>query len=327
MTSFTNNSNLPLSVAVWLANDNYAHDDRSNHISVTSLIKPIKQLVLGMRVDVEVSKPDITSLVAARMGTAIHDGIESSWVGTKLVTNLTALGIPLRVAERVVVNPDPADLTENQIPVYLEQRVEKEVNGFIISGQFDFVGEGRVEDFKSTSVYTYIYNTNTEKYKLQGSIYRWLNPEIITRDEMAIQFIFTDWSGQQAAVQKTYPKTRVLEQRIPLMTLVQTDNYVKNRIAMIQKYLHEPEANIPECSNEDLWRKPTVWKYYTKETNKRASNNFDSRAEAMAKASINGGIVKEVKGQIVACRYCPAFPICKQKDAYLNSGELKLMGA
>lgn len=34
------------------------------------------------------------------------------------------------------------------------------------------------------------------------------------------------------------------------------------------------------------------------------------------------GIVKEVKGQVVACRYCPAFHLCTQKDSYINSGEL-----
>ena len=35
-------------------------------------------------------------------------------------------------------------------------------------------------------------------------------------------------------------------------------------------------------------------------------------------------IVKEIKGGVVACRYCNAFDLCTQKDAYLASGELTL---
>jgi hypothetical protein len=39
---------------------------------------------------------------------------------------------------------------------------------------------------------------------------------------------------------------------------------------------------------------------------------------------MNGGEVKEVPGEIVACKYCDAFTVCTQKDKYIASGELKL---
>ena len=60
-----------------------------------------------------------------------------------------------------------------------------------------FVAEGKVQDFKSTSVYTYLNQTNKDKYILQGSIYRWLNEDTITRDTMDIHFIFTDWNKKR----------------------------------------------------------------------------------------------------------------------------------
>ena len=34
------------------------------------------------------------------------------------------------------------------------------------------------------------------------------------------------------------------------------------------------------------------------------------------------GIVVEVPGAVVACNYCPAFTVCRQKDEYLADGTL-----
>mgnify|MGYP002132538329 CR=1 FL=1 len=36
------------------------------------------------------------------------------------------------------------------------------------------------------------------------------------------------------------------------------------------------------------------------------------------------GIIKEIKGEVVACRYCSAFSVCTQKDIYLTTGELNI---
>ena len=186
---YTNHSNLPLSISVWLAQDDYDHDTRENVISATSLIKPLKQLIMSSRVE-DSTKEDVVGLIPSRMGSAIHNGIESAWKNN-YKENLAKLGYPKRVIERVRVNPSEDELKNDPdiIPVYLEIRSEREVDGFIISGKFDFIGDGRLEDFKSTSVYTFMSGSNDEKYILQGSIYRWLNHDKITRHDMAIQFI------------------------------------------------------------------------------------------------------------------------------------------
>ncbi|QPG06989.1 hypothetical protein IT774_07750 [Salinimonas marina] len=324
----TNNSNLPLSISVWLAHDNYDHDDRSNHISATSLIKPLKQLILSNRVE-NTAKEDIVGLIPSRMGSAIHDGIERAWVD-HYAENLKKLGYPQRVIDRVRVNPT-AELVASDpdiIPIYLEQRAEKEVDGFIISGKFDFIGDGRVEDFKSTSVYTFINGTNDEKYILQGSIYRWLNPEKITRDDMAIQFIFTDWSGARTR-EPNYPNSRTAEKKLLLQPIKTTDAYIRQRLATIKKYWDKPEAEIPPCDDEALWRKPTTYKVYKDDKAKRAMSggvfNSDHQA-ARVFAMQKGGVVKTFPGEVVACRFCKAFDICKQKQQYLDSGELTLRG-
>lgn len=323
---YCNPSQIPLAVAVFLATDNYDYDPGT--ISATALLKPTRQLVLSKRVDPTQAMTDISSLISARMGTAIHDGIERAWNNTPAIA-LKALGYPERVANAVVVNPTPEQLeVPGAIPVYMERRTQKEFMGFKISGKFDFVGEGMVQDFKSTSVYTYLNQTNTEKYILQGSIYRWLNPEIITKDVMMIHFIFTDWSKVEATRNPKYPQCRVVSQKLKLLSIQDTERYIRGKLQQFVQYRHTEEHLIPLCNDDDLWRKPAAYKYYKDptKTEGRSTRTFDNRNDAYLHMANNNhvGIVIEVKGQVVACRYCPAFAVCTQKDTYIASGELSL---
>lgn len=324
MTRYANTSGVPLSIAVFLATDNYDHDE--NTISATALIKPVRQIVLSGRVPTDAALPDLTQMMASRVGSAIHDGIERSWTQNYRKA-MEALGIPTRVIDQVKINPTKDQLTEDTIPVYLEQRASKQVGKWLVSGKYDFIGEGRVEDFKSTSVYTAMNNTNDEKYKLQGSIYRWLNPDIITQDNMAIQFIFTDWSPSAAMSTPNYPPNRFQQRIIPLLSVKETDAYVRNKLNEIEVYFDKPEAELPLCSDEDLWRSEPVFKYYKNgdASSKRSTKNFLTRQEAQVHMSTVGtGIVVEKPGEVKACKYCPAFSICSQKDALIASGDLNL---
>ena len=227
MRKFTNGTSVPLSMAVFLATDNYDHEDHT--ISATALLKPLRQLILASRVPQEQQLVDITSLVKSRMGSAIHDAIERAWVENHQ-QGMLALGYPDRVATRVLVNPEPHEVTDDVIPVYLEQRSYREIMGYTVSGKFDFVGEGRVEDFKTTSVNTWINGNKTEDYQLQGSIYRWLNPEIITQDHMAIQFLFTDWFPGRAKADPKYPQRPVEQKLIPLLPIEETEAFIRNKL-------------------------------------------------------------------------------------------------
>lgn len=322
MNQYSNSSSVPLSLAVFLATDNYDHD--ANTISATSLIKPLRQIVLGARVPKETIAPDLTQMVASRMGTAIHDGIERAWLHN-YANAMTALGYPKTAIERVRINPEPDTLKEDDIPIYLEQRAYKQVGNYTVSGKFDFVGEGRVEDFKSTSVYTAMNNTNDAKYALQGSIYRWLNPTIVTQDQMAIQYIFTDWSAARAKSESNYPPYRFQQRIIPLLSLIETERFVQTKLDLIDKHMESEEADLPLCTDEDLWRSDPVWKYYKNpEKTARSTKNFATKQEAYIKLAEDGGkgMVLEKPGQVTACKYCSAFSVCTQKDALIAQGDL-----
>lgn len=326
MAQYGNVSAVPLSLAVFLATDTYDHDDDPNTISATSLLKPIRQIVLSARVPQEDAVVDLIQMVASRMGTAIHDAIERSWTENHN-TALEALGYPKRVIEKIRINPSKEELTDDCIPIYLEQRAYKKVGRFLVSGKFDFVGEGRVEDFKTTSTFTAINNTNDEKYIQQGSIYRWLNPDIITKDEMAIQFIFTDWSKAKAMQDPNYPQNRIQQRVFMLKSVNETQVFVERKLAQIEQYWDADENELPRCTDEELWRSEPVFKYYKNpDKTARSTKNFDNRQDAMLRYIEDGsvGLVKEVPGQVTACKYCPAFSICSQKDELIAAGDLIL---
>ena len=309
---YTNNNNTPLALAVWLCNDTYDHDDDPMQISATSLIKSIRQIILTSRVESKII--DVSALVNSAMGTAIHDSCENAWRNPEAVKKGMAIaGYPQKIIDKVRINP--VDSSDDIIPVYLEQRVEKVINGYRVSGKFDIVMDGELQDYKSTSTFTYMDQSNAEKYVLQGSIYRYLNPDIITAPTLQINYIFTDWSFAQARQNKSYPQSRVLSQTFQLMSKAETESYIKNKLQQIDLYRAANLHDIPLCSKEDLWMGDPVFKYYKNPANRaRSTKNFTNMTDAYAFKAKNGNVgeIVEVPSKAKACNYCAARDICNQ---------------
>lgn len=323
MKAYLNDTQVPLSVAVYLATDHY--DYVPDAISATALLKPIRQLVLPPRVPAQDRMVDILSMVKSRMGTSIHDGIEKAWLH-HYEEAMLRLGYPQEIIDRVVINPTEP-LAPDAIPVYMEQRSFREIDGVKVSGKFDFVAEGRLEDFKSTSTFTWINDTKTRDYQLQGSIYRWLNPEIVTQDHMAIQFFFTDWMPGRAMQDPKYPNRQVEQKLIPLLSLDDTEDFIRSKLQQFSRFRGTEEHMLPYCTDDELWRKEPTYKYYKNPAKRaRSTKNFEVLAEANQRKIDDGnvGVVVTVPGQVVACRYCAAFPVCTQKDQYLADGSLQM---
>ena len=325
----TNNTGISLSLAVWLCSDSYDHSDDPNTISATTLLKPIREIVLGRQNSHLLKTGDISTLIASSMGTSLHDGIEASWLNVKDDKSaLEKLGIPEKVRNSILINPTKEELYDGCIPVYLEKRSTKKVGNYTISGKFDLVLNGRLEDYKSTGVYSYIMQSNNDKHTQQGSIYRWINPDIITEDTMAIQYIFTDWSKLSSLREPKYPKTKLLEQLFNLMTVPETDRFVKGIVSEIDRLKDAKQADLPRCTDKELWVKPTVWKYY-KDPKKtaRSTKNFDNYTDASIRLSKDGsvGVVKEIKGQVTKCKYCNVVDICDQARELKAAGLLKIV--
>lgn len=320
---YVNQTNVPLAISVWLATDNYdLQEVPENTISVTTLLKPIKQIILSQRVTVEQGVVEISSKLKSAMGSALHDSMERAWLNPKEA--LKSLGYPAGVIKAIKVNPDPDTVTEDDIPVYIEQRESIVIAGVNVSGKFDTVFDGQVEDYKSTSTFMYMSQTNSDKHIKQGSLYKLLNPKKITADTMAINYLFTDWSAAKAKADPKYPQCAVTQQVFELMPVEQTRKFAEHKIMEIKRLQDAPESELPDCTDEELWRSEDVFKYYSKPDALRASKNFTSPVEARLYLQEKGGKgeIRLVKGKARACNYCAAAIICNQRAALLEADEL-----
>lgn len=324
----TNNAGLDLSIAVWLASDEYQYDTRENYISVTTLIKPIRQIVLGSRVPKESMVEDISTRIKSSIGHVLHRGIEYSWKN-HYRSSMEKLGYPKRVIDAVRINPEQEE--PDTIPIYTESRTEREIDGMIVSGQVDLIIEWRLRDAKSTTVWAYQMKKSVEQWKLQGSIYRWLNPDKIKHDELVIQYLLLDWIGAAAKRDPAYPPHAAPTRSIPLLTLAETESYIKEKIELLKQYQDAPEETLPECSEEDLWRSDPVWKYYANpDATGRSTKNFsydkypnpELSARQMMAEKGGKGRIDRVPGEVKACLYCNAYDLCSQKDRLIAEGSL-----
>jgi hypothetical protein len=322
---YTNKNNISLPLAVWLVNDDYDYDSRTNVISATSLLKPTRALVLRYQHSDLDKSVDLTDLVSARMGSAIHAIAEEAWLTRGNISKaLKAMGTNA-LGKIFIVNPDKP-IKDNEIAAYVEQRHETTVGDYIISGKYDLVLDGTLSDYKSTSVWTYIYDSNALKYTQQGSIYKWLAPDRITDNKIDIQFIFTDWSSVQAMRDPKYPQSRVLTKSYPLWSVEQTEHFIKTKLDDITNLLGESQDSLPMCTSEELWETQTKYKYFKNPNAQRATKNFDSLEEANLRLSNDGmvGTIKTVRGEVKACRYCEVVDICDQAKLLQAAGRLTL---
>ena len=306
--------------------DEYKYDERPNSISATGLMKPLRQSILAYQNPTEAKTVEISELIASRMGNAIHKGCEIAWTDLPTVKKaLKALGANDDAADSIRINP--AFVKKGETPVYVEQRAEKEIDDFIISGQYDLVLDGELNDFKSTSVWAYIFGSNVDSYIKQGSIYKWLSPDKITGDYVHIHYIFTDWSAVKAREKKDYPPFKALTKKYNLWSPEETENWVRNRLETYKLHLNTPQEGLPECTDAELWATEAKYKHYKDSNSTRATNGgtFTSMDDALKfQAQKEGGIIKTIPGTVKHCPYCPVLDICTQAKAMQASGRLVL---
>jgi hypothetical protein len=254
--------------------------------------------------------------------------VENAWLDGHYREAMEALGYPREFVNRISVNPDPIALNEHDIPVYLEQRKSKAVGDWIVSGKFDMVMDGQLYDIKTTKTYTKITGSNNRDYQLQGSIYRWLNPEIIQQSTVCILYIFTDWSPLRAKAESggPYPKFKVESHYIPLLSLQETEKYIEHKLGMLKEFEYAHQEHLPECKPEELWQDPSSWAVYKDPSNTRKASRVLSNAQDAyiwnAQNANGQGLVVERPAIVRRCSYCSAINICEQAKSLGEQGLL-----
>ena len=324
----TNELNVDLPLAVWLLQEGYksgaADAPEGELLSVTTLMKPTRQLILQRKVDFSKETMDVSELVASRMGHSLHDAIERAWTEGDWKGAMKKLHYPDSIIDKIKINP-PMDkpLEEGVIPIYLERRGFKKFEDIVLTGQLDFLIGSSYRDFKSTSTFAWTSGSKDEDYILQGSLYRFIFQDLIKDDVMRIEFIFTDWASYRAKADKNYPQARVAHKEFKLMSLKETELWLSSKLAEIRKNAKLPQSKMIECTDKQLWRADDVFKYYSNpETAKnggRCTKRFDKESEAVLYLQEKGkGIIIKEAGEPKACMYCNAFQVCEQRKEYFN---------
>jgi len=327
----TNNFGVDLPLAVWLLQDGYksgaADAPPGELISVTTLMKPTKQLILQRKVDFAQTEMDVSEMVSRRVGHGLHDSIERAWTEGDWQQAMRTLHYPQRIIDQIRINPTKKQLElakvrgEELICIYLERRGFKQFDGLCITGQMDFLIGESYRDFKTTSTFAYTSTNKDSDYILQGSLYRWIMPELIRNDVMRIEFIFTDWLKYRAKADPKYPQAKVAHREFQLMSLAATEQWVIDKIRDIKDQVPRKQDDMRHCTDKELWRADDTYKYYSKpETAKaggRCTKRFASKTDAELHRQAKGkGVVVTDHGEVKACTYCPAFPVCDQRKGY-----------
>lgn len=308
---YTNNRDLPLSVAVWLARELYDKDP--TYISGSELQLSNRQIVLGRKVNVD---EDLGNLVAARLGNAINDAIDAAWKSPYLMNYVRLAGFnPLFEYE---VNPDVP--TEGKIAVYIQKRYDEPFMGRVLSGAPDMIMNRRLFDYKSTSVFLYQKKTPAD-YLWQLTTYRYLARHLIDDDTATIQFILKDWSRTRAAKDPEYPQTPCPTMLVRVGSAEECKARLAARISDLDSLMDVEQDEIPLCTDAELWLDPPKFAYYSNPNpapNARATRVFDTHGEALAMlGSKNGvGTIVTRKGEPKACEYCKASTICQQRASW-----------
>jgi hypothetical protein len=246
-------------------------------ITTTSLFQPPKIREL-MRRHADTITEDASDRVWTMLGTANHYVLEQ---------------IAKRNPERYIA----------------EERLYLDVDGVKLGGQIDLYDkqEQVLYDYKVSSVYKAMSDDRFE-WTAQAAVNRLLlehNGYPVKR--AAIILVMKDFRLRDSKIRADYPKCPVVEIKLDAWKPEETFAYIKSRITLHQQAKELPDDEIPICTPEERWEKPTIYAVLPKEGAKRAVNGglYESESEAKAHAARINGAVERREGSCPRCEdYC-----------------------
>ena len=301
---FTNNTKLSKEHAIFAAYHSTLYSGnppREGKLSTTTIIGSVKQALMAIKYSSEeVGPEDVSNLIASAKGTAMHNGLTAA-------------------------------LQAYDSNYVCEKRIEREVDDWKISGEFDVLTpDKQIKDFKFVSNYNikkliedkqalqpewtledmYTKAPTYFKYVAQLSIYRYLlnDPEV----KMYGSILFSLNNGSDMG-----KYTIDQEVTFPLRPMEEVHEFLVDRVKQIKA--HIAAGTIPPCSDVERGYTPGEWKLSRvgstgKEQTVRGSK-CNSAAELSEFTRLNG---KPGDKQIIIppkyalCGYCKFKTVCDQ---------------
>lgn len=241
--NFTNSMNLPK--AFFNAVSAMDNRVRSYDLSVTELIGPPRIFYLKQRHNAEITV-DVKDRLWALRGSALHD--------------LLAKHCP---AEQIA-----------------EERVRRDICGYVVSGMPDLFDEHTIQDWKDTSVWAVVKQPDKKEHLYQLNAYRYLLMVAgfteITKLENV--YILRDWLKSKAT-EENYPKENMLIVQRDVMKTEDIEEYMQGRVKSFQSCKDLADDMLPICTPEERWHTDDTWAL-KKEGRKTAIKVCTSELEA-----------------------------------------------
>jgi hypothetical protein len=197
-----------------------------------------------------------------------------------------------------------------------EERFEVPVSHSKVTGRVDLFDEknGILYDWKTASTFKITFNDFSD-WKKQGLIYAWLMKQNgIEVKKCRFIALLKDHSKSKAKTDSSYPQLPVYnyEFEVTETDLAEIENFIKTRIAELEKAELIPDEELPPCSEEERWhQKGKV--AVMKEGRKTAIKLFDTKEEAEQNMKALGGTyLEERKGCDRRCsEYCNCNTFCQ----------------
>ena len=287
----TNNYGIPQTFINVLERPTYSKGKA--HLSATQLLNSPKIVALTRKFEDEIEQ-DASEMVWSVVGSAIHNFLEQG-------------------------------KDEHHI---VEQRIHVEHDGWHVTGAIDLqeiTPQGiNVKDYKFTSVWAAM--NEKPEWENQLNIYAWLVEKVkqVPVQSVTIVAMLRDWSRRDRE-KEGYPKAPILEIPMRLWPMEEREAYVTKRISLHSacEFAMETEGDLPNCTPEEMWEKPTVWAV-RKKGNVRAKALYESEALATAALEQFGKDFEiEVReGERTRCaNFCPVSQYCQQYRDYLSTKE------
>ena len=301
---FTNNTKLSKEHAIFAAYHSTLYSGnppREGKLSTTTIIGSVKQALMAIKYSSEETGPEeVSNLIASAKGTAMHNGLTAA--------------------------------LQAYDPNYTcEKRIEREVEDWKISGEFDVLTpDKQIKDFKFVSNYNikkliedkqalqpewtledmYTKAPTYFKYVAQLSIYRYLlnDPEV----KMYGSILFSLNNGSDMG-----KYTIDQEVTFPLRPMEEVHEFLVDRVKQIKA--HIAAGTIPPCSDVERGYTPGEWKLSRvgstgKEQTVRGSK-CNSAAELSDFIRLNGRPGDKpiiIPPKYALCGYCKFKTVCDQ---------------
>ena len=217
---YTNNQNLPEALYQAIAKDPY---EKGGDFSASELPVPPQIRTLRKRYNDQL-EVDVADLIYPLVGNNTHYILERSGVKNSLI----------------------------------EEQLFSFVDDVKVSGRPDLFDDQKILwDYKVTTRYT---DAVKPDWAAQTNINAWLlETHRFTVNHIKICCIFRDWSKIQAIKNPDYPKHQVVVLPVLKWESEDTYEYIRDRIWMHQHAELQDDDQLPECSADERWEKPTIY--------------------------------------------------------------------